>query len=453
MATLDEKDIESVGAGEGKAAYQFDKDSGFGYGQLDAFEDMSKGVKVKSEMRAEDRAKAKEDNKIEVKGGDALSNQVENKDNENGKALSFGKKVGKALSNFSNYMEKNYEKVMTDPGKRTMFLSGLNTLIESSQYTPIGEASSLVGKVAKGQKKGIMEGIAIGQKEREQDIERTKAQASLAKALKGEPPRIRDTIEEAILKEYTGEGGFLSRKRDTDTKYQAQDARFTELYKLAQKGFQAPTGLVEGFFTPFEKIAQELGFSEKIDELRKNIINQKDIKSIPINLQNEFKDTFQALTKAAIVSQVKDLYPASDKDIQVLLSTAGDIFTNPEALRKLVSAQKALSEISKLQGNLAKNIAFTEKDINFEEESKKRSAETLAGELTKEVDDKTLMSLYGDTERNPFRVINAYYYNQLQPTIDKPLQDPFSVFKSTKTEQIKTQNDLVDQVTTDLLTK
>jgi hypothetical protein len=47
MATLDEKDIESV-AGEGNAAYQFDKDSGFGYGQLDAFEDMSKGVKVKS---------------------------------------------------------------------------------------------------------------------------------------------------------------------------------------------------------------------------------------------------------------------------------------------------------------------------------------------------------------------------------------------------------------------
>jgi hypothetical protein len=52
MATLDEKDIESVGEGEGKAAYQFDKDSGFGYGQLDAFEDMSKGVKVKSEARA-----------------------------------------------------------------------------------------------------------------------------------------------------------------------------------------------------------------------------------------------------------------------------------------------------------------------------------------------------------------------------------------------------------------
>jgi len=105
MATLDEKDIESV-AGEGNAAMQFDKDS------LDAFEDMSIGVKVASEMRAEDRAKAKEDNKIEVKGGNALSNQVENKDNENGKALSFGKKIGKALSNFSNYMEKNYEKVI-----------------------------------------------------------------------------------------------------------------------------------------------------------------------------------------------------------------------------------------------------------------------------------------------------------------------------------------------------
>jgi hypothetical protein len=69
MATLDEKDIESVGEGEGKAAYQFDKDSGFGYGQLDAFEDMSKGVKVKSEARA----RAKEDNKIEVQGGSALN--------------------------------------------------------------------------------------------------------------------------------------------------------------------------------------------------------------------------------------------------------------------------------------------------------------------------------------------------------------------------------------------
>jgi hypothetical protein len=109
MATLDEKDIESVGAGEGKAAYQFDKDSGFGYGQLDAFEDMSKGVKVKSEARA----KAKEDNKIEVQGGSAL-NKFFNLDENQQSALL--EQIGLENQNLllKNFLKKNLNHFKTN---------------------------------------------------------------------------------------------------------------------------------------------------------------------------------------------------------------------------------------------------------------------------------------------------------------------------------------------------
>ncbi len=38
-----------------------------------------------------------------------------------------------------------------------MFLSGLNTIIDASSYTPITQAKSTVGTIAGGQKKGFLE--------------------------------------------------------------------------------------------------------------------------------------------------------------------------------------------------------------------------------------------------------------------------------------------------------
>src|SRR5210317_2069864 len=115
----------------------------------------------------------------------------------------FVNSVGEAFTNIAEGAEKKLETVYDDREKRMMFLSGLNTLIDASSYTPITQAKSAVGTIAGGQKKGFLESEAIGSKRKKSEIDLIKAQAQLVKATKGEPPRIRDMTEEAILDLYT----------------------------------------------------------------------------------------------------------------------------------------------------------------------------------------------------------------------------------------------------------
>ena len=129
----------------------------------------------------------KEEDKIEVQGGDALVNQVNNKkdggDEKEGGFKQFISSVGDALSGFTEGIDKKMESVYDDREKRTRFLQGLNTIIEASSYKPIGQATSEVGMIAKGQKKGFLESEAIGQKRSKAETEKLKAQAALTKAM------------------------------------------------------------------------------------------------------------------------------------------------------------------------------------------------------------------------------------------------------------------------------
>ena len=128
-------------------------------------------------------------NKIEVKGGDALTseidkNTVDEKNNEvnvgDGKKeksgfKSFVDSVGSAFRNIAEGAEKKLETVYDDREKRMMFLSGLNTVIEASSFTPITQAKSPFGKIASGQKKGFLESEAIGTKRKEIEAKRLQA--------------------------------------------------------------------------------------------------------------------------------------------------------------------------------------------------------------------------------------------------------------------------------------
>ena len=123
-----------------------------------------------------------DDSKIEVQGGNALISEIDKstideqndavnvgggKDKKESGFKSFVNSVGEALTNFADGAEKKLETVYDDREKRAMFLSGLNTVIEASSYTPITKAKSVVGTIASGQKKGFLESEAIGTKRAE----------------------------------------------------------------------------------------------------------------------------------------------------------------------------------------------------------------------------------------------------------------------------------------------
>ena len=138
---------------------------------LEAFEE-SPSFTSKEMMMGNTKGTVSDDGKIEVKGGDALVNQVDNKKDDKGgdKKKSgfsaFVSSVGDALTGVVSGVENKMEDIYNDPKKRRNFLQGLNTIIKSSGYTPIAQAKSPLGKIAEGQKQGFVEDLAIRQKER-----------------------------------------------------------------------------------------------------------------------------------------------------------------------------------------------------------------------------------------------------------------------------------------------
>ena len=388
-----------------------------------------------------------DDSKMEVEvTGNALEN--ENKKVEEKKESGFKKfvkGVGEAFSNIAEGAEKKLETVYDDREKRMMFLSGLNTLIDASSFTPITQAKSPLGTIAGGQKKGFLESEAISTKRKKQDIDLISAQAKLLKAQKGEPKRIRDLDEEAILDLYTkGDNSYIKKYASDKNKYDALDTRYLEAFKLISEGKEIPTGTLESFLFPVEKI---LAGTELGDKLNKYFTDGK-LNTKLIDEDNvAFKEILNSASKQAIVSQVKDLYPASDKDIQVLLQGLGDVATTPEALVKLIAAQKAASEAYKLEGAIAKKLAFEDKDINFAVNARDQSLKKVADTYNDQVSDDLLVELYGSSDRSsPFRVASAYFYSTLKPQITSTSKTNFEIFKEV-TEQ-EQQN--VDQTLTDL---
>jgi len=186
MATLDEKDIESV-ADKNSLMVLSDSDN------LDSLKEVmdAGGRRATKRAESEARAAAKEDNKIEVQGGSALNKffnldenqqaalleqiglekkreptakelfkkesksfQDEFKRRTNTQEIGLIKSAGKAFENLSNKLESSIGEVMSNPNKRALFYAGLDMIDKSSGYGPLSEAKSPIGIIGGGLKRG-----------------------------------------------------------------------------------------------------------------------------------------------------------------------------------------------------------------------------------------------------------------------------------------------------------
>jgi len=362
--------------------------------------------------------------------------------NKAGESLgNFKEATGSAFENIAESASDRLNDVYKDPDKRRNFLIGLEIIKESSGIQPISQAKSPLGKIATGAERGIRKSQLF-------DIKKTEAEAKKIKALLGPRKEYRPADEEAILDLYTkGDNSFVKRRNSARSKFDALRTRYNEIFRLTSTGKEIPTGKLESLLLPVRQLVTGTEIGNKLDNYFKdgklNLSNLSNAEKV------EFQEVLNASAKQAIVSEVKDLYPASDKDIQVLLDKVGDISTSPEALIKLISVQKAAQEAYELEGDIAKSLAFPGSgksgDVNFEEKAKLLALKKVAEKYDKQVTDETLMELYGSTDRNPFRVSQAYYYQQLKPQI-KDKRTNFEIFKQTQEENLKSEEDNLKQI-------
>ena len=358
--------------------------------------------------------------------------------NKAGESLgNFKEATGSAFENIAESASDRLNDVYKDPDKRRNFLIGLEIIKESSGIQPISQAKSPLGKIAAGAEAGIRKSQAF-------DIKQTEAEAKKIKALLGPRKEYRPANEEAILDLYTkGDNSYVKRRNSARSKFDALRTRYNEIFRLTSTGKEIPTGKLESLLLPIRQLVTGTELGNKLDNYFKD--GKLNLSELSNAEKVEFQEILNASAKQAIVSEVKDLYPASDKDIQVLLDKVGDVSTSPEALIKLISVQKAAQEAYELEGDIAKSLAFDKADVNFEEKAKKIALENVAKKYDKQVTDETLMELYGSTDRNPFRISQAYYYQQLKPQI-KDKRTNFEIFKQTQEENLKTEEDNLKQI-------
>ena len=118
--------------------------------------------------------------------------------------------------------------------------------------------------------------------------------------------------------------------------------------------------------------------------------------------------------------------------------TIGDISTSPQAFRAMVAAQKALSDIGKLAHDKSFDIAFEgEGQANFRELSQEAAATELAETMKDKVNPETYLKLFGTEEpTSPFQVINAFYYQKLEP-VYKKMEGEGGYFETFKAKEKK----------------
>lgn len=334
----------------------------------------------------------------------------------------FVQDVGSNLSAIAQAVPQKIEEIASDPEKKKNFIRGLEIINASSGIRPIGQAKSTVGAISEGLLKAEKGFIA-------KDLAEAKIRASKLKAAAAAKSKYMSGKETALSKLYTTYADDFEKSRKD---YQSVDTRFNELYKLAQGGKVPPTGILESSFKGLEKVLEEVGLSDEANAL---IGRNKDTTEFSNKDLIEFKEIFEAATKRQIVGQVKELYPVSNKDIEILLQTVGDISTSPQALRALVAAEKAAKEINENAFGKSYDIAFAnEGNSNFRAESQDAAATELANKYKDKVSSETLISLYGtDKDNSPFQVVNAYYHQQLEPVYkEQERKGYFEVFKEKK---------------------
>jgi hypothetical protein len=381
---------------------------------------------VKAVELAKENEKLKADNakyKIDLEGK-ALPTPEKLVDIDTSSLSSFTTSVGESFMNLAKEVPKKIDEIAKDPDKKKNFMRGLEIIEASSGIKPIGQAKSTFGAISEGLLKAEKGFIAT-------DIARLKAQ-------KKEPRRYPSTSENLLvdsMKEYKERQQF---KKDLT---KSVNERFNIVKKVAIEGKELPTGVLNATFRDLKGVLVELGLGEKYDALASKIASEdyiaKNGNRMNVDEQIIFNDLFQAATFEQVVQDVKKLYPVSNKDIDTLLKTKGDISSRPEALRKLVAAQMATNDIAMASEDFAYKY-FELGDQQFEKKSILMSEKMIADKLRKEnkVTDTTLEKLFGTTKDiTDAGYITAHYYQQLLAQKDEGAGDPFTIFVTAEKEK------------------
>ena len=370
----------------------------------------------------EDKDEIVVDDKIKVDGGAALSDKIiipkKKPDQEKTGLAKFTETVGSAFENIATELPDKIKEVWSDKDKRRNVLRGLEIINASSGIKSIGQAKSPLGMISEGLLKAESKFAA-------QDLKAAEIEAQKLKALNTKRG-VLEPHEAALLKNYTK---YTDEEALNKKNYAATFDIYGLLKKAAFNKKELPTGVLAKLFQGAEAAITEIpGGAELLDMVLKR---GGDTQWMDSKQQVTFKNMLGAATKQKIVAQVKELYPVSNKDIEILLQTVGDIGTNPEALRRLVAAQMATREISLNQRKYASEM-FKKGDLDFKENSFYAAEKELADSFRDSVSDEILLAMYGTTEDiSDSGIIAAKYYQDLQPQFDDD-QDPFDIFKQSK---------------------
>ena len=147
----------------------------------------------------------------------------------------------------------------------------------------------------------------------------------------------------------------FSEKMDTVIQ---DDSKFTQLLaglgvisesskldpKFQSVAGKVSTGLIASLLQPFEEILVTIFPKGSSQYEAYKELDPTKIKDLSLADKVKFKKEFQAATMRSVISLAKNLYPVSENDVKRLMEAAGSVQTYGEALKMLVSLQKAALE-------------------------------------------------------------------------------------------------------------
>jgi hypothetical protein len=347
---------------------------------------------------------------------------------------SFATSVGDSFMNLASVIPNKIEEISNDPKKKKNFMRGLEIIEASSGIKPIGQAKSTVGAISSGLLKAEKGFIAKDLAEQKNANERLKALKSGRNVL---------SPTEQI---------FYDGVKDYNTKFKSFEKEFKatqDIYSLARKaaldGKDLPTGKVNAMFKDVQAFIVDAGFGSELDALLKRNDGSFAMKG---DNQVVFQNMLDAAVKQKIVGSVKELYPVSNKDIEILLQTVGDISTDPESLRRLIAAQMTTKELMTSQKGYTKGY-LKEEDGDFVEKSFKDAEVELANKFRKGVKYETLEKLFGKgiklEDVTDSGIISAHYYQTLLPGGGNEVE--LTKFQIYEKDQAEKDKNIIDQIT------
>ena len=347
---------------------------------------------------------------------------------------SFTTSVGESFMNLAKEVPNKIDEIAKDPDKKKNFMRGLEIIEASSGIKPIGQSTSTVGAISKGLLKAEKGFIAT-------DLAKAKNANERLKALKSGRNVLSPT-----------EQIFYDGVKDYNTKFKSFEKEFKatqDIYSLARKaaldGKDLPTGKVNAMFKDVQAFIVDAGFGSELDALLK-----RNDGSFAMKGENQvvFQNMLDAAVKQKIVGSVKELYPVSNKDIEILLQTVGDISTDPESLRRLIAAQMTTKELMTSQKGYTKGY-LKEEDGDFVEKSFKDAEVELANKFRKGVKYETLEKLFGKgiklEDVTDSGIISAHYYQTLQPGGGNEVE--LTKFQIYEKDQAEKDKNIIDQIT------